>query len=845
MKRKLRIALLLKKARTFLVNHPRCVPHLNGKSFKSKKVIKSLSWHLFALVWGLTLIEIGKAWVFNNFRDETDTCFAIVDKYLSDNGWLNALLTISVFISLLIWLKHVFDDRFLSLKRLIIAVWLTVIFAFGRTFTFVYCAIGLDYLSIFCFVLFVQILFELKKLWGKRWLIETIGVRGKCYVTEVPQEGLDKKVRIGYAKNVAELLFNTNISDASFALGITNEWGSGKTSFLLDMKRAMNGKCYMIDFKPWNCQTPDQIINEFFELFRKQIKNVYSPLQKPILRYARLLSDVELPSYIKPVFDFLPKMENSIDDCKKVIEEGLKQLDKPMVVTVDDIDRLAADEMFEVLRLIRNTAAFPNLIYIVCYDKGYVVRQIQNKGISDSDLYLEKIFPLELSLPKTEEENLIETFRHSLINMHFMRGRLDSLVKNLAPEDRSMMVRLLPTYRKMKRFARLLETNVSFITRKVGEKDVDLYDLFLIELLHFCMQDVYMILRDRPEVLIKVIRDPSTKQARYILRDNYYEEINGKRLSQYEDRLLNKCFEKRMDTKTHCMAYVDSYQNYFCMATPDVMISKEEFASVASNRSTIRKNVHDWFWRIPAKKSSSLYSRMMSVRIKELLLEDWKNYVYLMMAWMCETEDSSICDVFDMYLLKENLRVDLQDDYTKATQYLKVKLMNIIGSQKVDRMNVAKVLCGYYMIVENKQSDYLMNCKDIKDLLCLNFKMFMNEKPLKQDAINVVALNGNDVNAFVKANCIEVSIGDGLNGFPSISHNNLIIGNVIDYFSAYKEKSSHLKEAQRMYVNGKNRYKTLPDIQDVDLKKEKSCIFGNEENYHIFLNKCFVERKNH
>ena len=140
---------------------------------------------------------------------------------------------------------------------------------------------------------------------------------------------------------------------------------------------------------------------------------------------------------------------------KTKIENGLKQLDRPIVVTIDDIDRLAADEMFEVLRLIRNTAAFPNLIFIVCYDKDYVVRQIQNKGITDSELYLEKIFPLELSLPKTEEVSLVDTFRYSLIHMHFLHGRHDSLIKNLTKEDELMMVRMLPTYRKMKRFARL------------------------------------------------------------------------------------------------------------------------------------------------------------------------------------------------------------------------------------------------------------------------------------------------------------------------------------------------------------------------------------------------------
>lgn len=81
-------------------------------------------------------------------------------------------------------------------------------------------------------------------------------------------------------------------------------------------------------------------------------------------------------------------VEPFIDEYKGKIEKGLKQMDRPIVVTIDDLDRLASAELFEVLRLIRNTAAFPNLIYVVCYDKDYVVRQIEEKGIQESGLSL-------------------------------------------------------------------------------------------------------------------------------------------------------------------------------------------------------------------------------------------------------------------------------------------------------------------------------------------------------------------------------------------------------------------------------------------------------------------------
>ena len=110
---------------------------------------------------------------------------------------------------------------------------------------------------------------------------------------------------------------------------------------------------------------------------------------------------------------------------------------------------------------------------------------------------------------------------------------------------------------------------------------------------------------------------------------------------------------------------------------------------------------------------------------------------------------------------------------------------------------------------------------------------------MKQDAINVVAINGNDLNEFVKAHDIRE---DGHNDFGDFTrkHQNLIIDEVINYFGAYGEKSGHLKDAKVIYKYGQTRYK-LPYI-NVDMKEEKSAVFGNDANFERYLKECFVER---
>ena len=158
-------------------------------------------------------------------------------------------------------------------------------------------------------------------------------------------------------------------------------------------------------------------------------------------------------------------------------------------------------------------------------------------------------------------------------------------------------------------------------------------------------------------------------------------------------------------------------------------------------------------------------------------------------------------------------------------------------------MNVARNLCGYYSLIEKSDSGYLLGRDAIKKMLLLNFNLYLEEKHVHQDAINVVALNGNDLNAFVKAHDVADSGYDTFGDF-SHSHRNLIIDDVISYFDSYTEKSSHWKEAKTMYDNGvNNRYRNTTFVNQTDMKEEKYAIFGDDAHFEEFLKKCFVGEK--
>lgn len=209
------LAILLKKVRTFIVHHPRWIPHVNGNSLLSKEVFKGLIMRVFALAWGLALLKISEGLIPKNWCDAIDSSFVVAEKYLSDNYWINFLITITLLVGLFFWLRRVWKDRYLSLNRLALAVWLLVLLYYFESFTRLHSAFCLDYVGILCVALLIQMVSEFIKLWNKRWQIGKIKQKGACFVTETPQAGLDKKVRFEYAKRIVGQLLNTSIREAS------------------------------------------------------------------------------------------------------------------------------------------------------------------------------------------------------------------------------------------------------------------------------------------------------------------------------------------------------------------------------------------------------------------------------------------------------------------------------------------------------------------------------------------------------------------------------------------------------------------------------------------------------
>lgn len=217
--------------------------------------------------------------------------------------------------------------------------------------------------------------------------------------------------RKDFASSVATLVSDTDLREEPLTVGITGEWGSGKTLVLNEIRDSLkNMKLDVIEFFPWQSASPSNLIEDFFKTLSSALHKRSRRLGSALESYAEKLIALDLDdrlNMLARVGRFLGGGYVSINSARERIERDLVDLGRKVVVIIDDLDRLDSDELFETLRLVRNTAHFRNMAYILAYDHRYVVSMLSRKGIEDPERYLEKIFKLVLPMPAYENYTYI------------------------------------------------------------------------------------------------------------------------------------------------------------------------------------------------------------------------------------------------------------------------------------------------------------------------------------------------------------------------------------------------------------------------------------------------------
>ena len=329
------------------------------------------------------------------------------------------------------------------------------------------------------------------------------------------------------AIRIAEQLsrFCSDGSSESLVVGIEGDWGSGKTSLInLVLENLEFLDVLIIKFNPWNFSDQNELITDFFnsitDVLEQTEKEKGEKIAEKIKHYSsKLLKGTEISvapeisfSGINLKFGSIYNAggEKTLEKQKETINNLLKEIDKRIVIVIDDIDRLDSQETRLVLKLVKMTANFENTIFLLAYDRGRVGKMIKDKGIPGEE-FLKKIVQLSFPLPRVDQQDLfrilfreidemIKPFDNNLWDQHRWEDLFESGLK-----------KLFPTVRDIKRYINSLRVDL----KVVGKEEVNPVDFLGIEAIRVFAPDVYFAIAKEKRIFafpatdkVYKIRDP-------------------------------------------------------------------------------------------------------------------------------------------------------------------------------------------------------------------------------------------------------------------------------------------------------------------------------------------------
>src|ERR1051325_119547 len=253
--------------------------------------------------------------------------------------------------------------------------------------------------------------------------------------------------RDAFAQRLAEDIQGWSGND-SLVIAIYGNWGCGKSSLkerILWHLRALDQNYPILDFNPWQFSGGGDLSGRFLRELDSVLKTgkagKSSTRASSLLRtYTRRLTGFAgtvtktvgplfterspfLSAAIRAVGEMLTRFsawletheksapraeERTLPEIKDALTQAMTALDRSILVTIDDIDRLRADEIPEIFQLVKINADFPRLIYLLLFDRPVICEALDKVSNDRGKQYLEKIVQVAYHLPEAPVDQVRE-----------------------------------------------------------------------------------------------------------------------------------------------------------------------------------------------------------------------------------------------------------------------------------------------------------------------------------------------------------------------------------------------------------------------------------------------------
>lgn len=282
----------------------------------------------------------------------------------------------------------------------------------------------------------------------------------------ITKQSDDTLGRKNFSDNIARAITNYPTGRESLVMGLYGEWGSGKTSVINMIRESFDNNDtsktpIIIDFSPWYFSGQDQLFEQFFQQLALGIRSSYEKLKDSasaianksaasvekagvvadkIIKFSNALRPIKhlspyvgIPSemfdnginavqkiatHVKSISDAVDKSQTqrifNPHELKQQISEALSDLDRKVLIIIDDIDRLTKEEIRQIFQLVKALADFQNTIYLLSFDRDEVCAALKDIQTDYPEQYLEKIIQMPFELPILSPLKVFEHLNQAL-----------------------------------------------------------------------------------------------------------------------------------------------------------------------------------------------------------------------------------------------------------------------------------------------------------------------------------------------------------------------------------------------------------------------------------------------
>ena len=236
-----------------------------------------------------------------------------------------------------------------------------------------------------------------------------------------------------FAQRVANVILSVDATNG-YVLGLHGAWGSGKSTtmnFIVECIREHNKQekktpLLHVDFRPWLITGHQDLIGAFLKVLSEGVPDGKSRRKAWLRKAAKVAKASGLTNAIataatalgSPVAGVTAKKgvdalvsrflkRPSLQAAHTEMTKQLGKMNKRILVTVDDIDRLETAEIKSVMQMVKSVGKLPNVVYLLCYDREIVWRALDEAAGRRGPSFAEKIVQQELELPVPQRSQLL------------------------------------------------------------------------------------------------------------------------------------------------------------------------------------------------------------------------------------------------------------------------------------------------------------------------------------------------------------------------------------------------------------------------------------------------------